>query len=231
MFSTWGDVAHAGTSPPAGGWTAREPETEMCPFLLRPESRRIHSKGIAMFFAYVTTDGILAQLAVKLAEECGVTLCPQSPEDGPVSANSCAALLDAESGGLAGPSNGRFNALLFDWDSLSPEQRQRIPPGTNSDLIAVHGHDLDCRVADTLREHGVVVFRYLDLPLFRTLCHMARLKAPISRRVCHLLSRSVAPAVAATAPQLRPFVLRPSRERMKAAVPLMRNAHRMPRIL
>src|SRR5262249_18156562 len=59
----------------------------------------------AVLIAYLTTDEVNLDLADRLATECGATLYPLSFQDGPPS--------------------GAFDAVLYDWDYLSPPWRQQ----------------------------------------------------------------------------------------------------------
>jgi len=59
-----------------------------------------------MFAAYLTTDKVNEHLALQMAPEYGVTVCPWPLREA--------------------PPNGEFAALIYDWDHLpAPLQRSR----------------------------------------------------------------------------------------------------------
>jgi hypothetical protein len=106
-----------------------------------------------MSIAYLSTDEVNRHFAGQMAAACGVTLHPLSPKDP--------------------PPDGRFDAVLYDLDSIPPSCREEIvasrlaSPPTRP--MAVHSYNLDMR-ADALRDKGVVVTRRLVPGVLRSLC-------------------------------------------------------------
>jgi hypothetical protein len=77
--------------------------------------------------AYPTTDEVNDALALRMAAESGVTLCPLA---------------------LQGSApDGDFDAVLYDWDYLPVERRQTVLENVmraqTSDLVALHGYHLE----------------------------------------------------------------------------------------
>jgi hypothetical protein len=106
-----------------------------------------------VLIAYLTTDEVNLDLADRLATECGATLYPLSFQDGPPS--------------------GAFEAVLYDWDYLSPPWRQQLLAELLSRPapcpVALHGYTLEEEHGEALRRHGVAVFRRLEPEVFRNL--------------------------------------------------------------
>ena len=114
-----------------------------------------------MILAYVTTDEVNEGLALQIADECHINMRPLSSGDE-----------------LAG---GRFDAVLFDWDSLPLERRQQVPldslAGLSSCPVAVHGTEVAEEEAEALHEDGVAVFRRLEPKVFKSLRQLAKRSA------------------------------------------------------
>jgi hypothetical protein len=106
-----------------------------------------------MLIAYLSTDEVNRHLAARMAAECGATLHPLSPKDP--------------------PPDGRFDAVLYDPDSMPPACREEIVASALADPatrpLAVHSYNLDMQ-ADALRDKGVVVTRRLGPGVLRALC-------------------------------------------------------------
>jgi hypothetical protein len=106
-----------------------------------------------MRIAYLTTDEVNKGLALRLAAQWEVAVCPLELRDP--------------------PPNGEFDAVLYDWDHW-PKDR---PPETGASAgsvrrpVAVHGYGLAKEQARTLRREGVVVFDRLES---RTLLELQR---------------------------------------------------------
>src|SRR5262249_28461141 len=73
---------------------------------IRPEPPRDLVRRTAMRVAYLTLDEVHQDLAMRLAENAGMIRYPLSPRDP--------------------PPDGQFDAVLYDWDYLLPEQKQAI---------------------------------------------------------------------------------------------------------
>jgi hypothetical protein len=119
-----------------------------------------------MRIAYLTTDEVNEQLALQMAVECGVTLCPLAPKDA--------------------PTDGEYDAVLYDWDYL-PIERQRevmteLLSGPVGFAVALHGYNLEDGQVQALRRNTVAVYRLLQPRVFRSL----RL-AVIARRTANAL--------------------------------------------
>jgi hypothetical protein len=103
--------------------------------------------------AYLSTDEVNRHLADRMAAACGVTLHALSPRDP--------------------PPDGRFDAVLYDPDSMPPACREEIIAsilaGPPTRPVAVHSYNLDIR-ADALRDKGVVVTRRLVPGVLQALC-------------------------------------------------------------
>ncbi len=121
-----------------------------------------------MKIAYLTTDEVNEDLALQMADECGVTLYPLTFTDG--------------------PTEGRFDAVLYDWDSLPQQRREEILlealTGSSSYPVAVHGYGLEEEEVKTLHQDGVAVFHRLEPEVFRVLRRLAGRKerVPHGRR-------------------------------------------------
>ena len=106
-----------------------------------------------MLIAYLTTDEVNLDLADRLATGCGAILHPLSFQDG--------------------PPNGAFEAVLYDWDYLSPPWRQQLLAELLSRPapcpVALHGYTLEEEHGEALRRHGVAVFRRLEPGVFLNL--------------------------------------------------------------
>jgi hypothetical protein len=109
-----------------------------------------------MRIAYLTVDEVNEDLALRLAEEYGMTVCPQSLRDP--------------------PPDGQFDAVLLDWDYWPAEQRWEVLAGLLAGcepvVVAVHGYQLDEKREEILRQNGVTVFRRLDLAVLGALREM-----------------------------------------------------------
>jgi hypothetical protein len=106
-----------------------------------------------MHVAYLTTDEVNRDLALRLAEACGVTLHPLTPRDLPPDAP--------------------VDAVLYDLDFLPATQRQEtlsaLAAGALRLPAGVHSYSLDEGVVAALREQAVAVSPRLDGTLFRKL--------------------------------------------------------------
>jgi hypothetical protein len=111
-----------------------------------------------MKFAYISTDEVNQNLAVQIADEYHIAVCPVS-------------YVDARQ-------HDRFDALLYDWDSLSWLRRNEICVASLASglcPVGVHGFSFDNERAETLHQDGIAVFRRLDANVFRTLrCFVKR---------------------------------------------------------
>ena len=106
-----------------------------------------------MRVAYLTTDEVNEQLALQMADEHGVTLCPLAPKDA--------------------PPDGEYDAVLYDWDYL-PVERQRqvmaeLLAGPSLHMVALHSFNLEDGQVEALRRNTVGVFRRLQPLVFRAL--------------------------------------------------------------
>jgi hypothetical protein len=105
-----------------------------------------------MSIAYLSTDEVNRHLAGRMAAACRATLHPLSPKDP--------------------PPDGRFDAVLYDLDSMPPACREEIVASTLAGPptrpMEVHSYNLDMR-ADALRDKGVVVTRRLGPGVLRAL--------------------------------------------------------------
>jgi hypothetical protein len=106
-----------------------------------------------MRVAYLTTDEVNQELALQMAEKCGITLCLFEPRDDP-------------------PGND-YDAVLYDWDSWPAERRRealaQMLAGPLPHAVALHGHNLDDDQAEALFRHAVAVSRCLQPHVFRFL--------------------------------------------------------------
>jgi hypothetical protein len=111
-----------------------------------------------MRIAYWTTDEVNEHLAHELATECGDRLCPLPPKDW--------------------PADGRYDAVLYDWDHLPADMQQEVMRGLLNGLlphaVALHGYNLGDVSAEDLRRHTVAVYRRLQPRVFRFLRRAAR---------------------------------------------------------
>jgi len=106
-----------------------------------------------MRLAYLTTDEVNQDLAIHIAADCGTALALFSPRDP--------------------PPDGRFDAVLYDWDFWPLHLRREVleelltarPPG----LVALHGYHIDERHVEALRQNGVAVFHRLERETFQGL--------------------------------------------------------------
>jgi hypothetical protein len=109
-------------------------------------------------FAYLTTDEVNQDLALQMAEHCNATLHVLSPQDA--------------------PADGRFDAVLYDWDYLSRDQRSRVLAELRSGPlpcpVALHSYHLEAATANALRRRGVIICRRLELKVFRALRRAVR---------------------------------------------------------
>jgi hypothetical protein len=103
--------------------------------------------------AYLTTDVVNQDWATRLADCAGTTLENLWPKE-------------------AAP-DGRFEAVLYDWDSLPPDHQQEIlavllscPPPRP---VALHSYNLGEPEAKAIRQRGVAIFRRLELRIFMVL--------------------------------------------------------------
>jgi hypothetical protein len=103
-----------------------------------------------MRIAYLTVDEVNEDLALRLAEEYGMTVCPQTLRDP--------------------PPDGEFDAVLYDWDSFPrSEQREilaRLLEGPLSCPVAAHGYNVPEPQVEALRKKAVVVFHTLKPEVF-----------------------------------------------------------------
>jgi hypothetical protein len=109
-----------------------------------------------MRIAYLTVDEVNEDLALRLAEEYGMTVCLHTFRDPPL--------------------DGQFDAVLYDWDSV-PRSAQReilarLLEGPLSCPVGVHGYNVPETQEEALRKKAVVVFRALQPEVFRLL-HLA----------------------------------------------------------
>ena len=110
-----------------------------------------------MRVSYLTTDEVNRDLALQLAEACGVTLQPLTPRDL--------------------PQDGPGDAVLYDLDFLPAAHRQEVlaalAAGAMSCPAGVHSYSLDGAVAAALRKQTVVVSARLDRRLIQNLRRLA----------------------------------------------------------
>ena len=106
-----------------------------------------------MRIAYLTVDEVNEDLALRLAEENGMTVCPQTLRDP--------------------PPDGQFDAVLCDWDSFSRSDQQEIlarllksPP---SCPVVVHGYNAPEPQVEALRNKAIIIFRTLKPEVFQLL--------------------------------------------------------------
>jgi hypothetical protein len=122
-------------------------------FQYRRTDFRTTFRRTAVRIAYLTTDEVNGALAVQMAAECGMALDARWPRDWPPQAP--------------------LEAVVYDLDYLPPEQRQEILWQLLAEAVqiptVVHSYQLEEHQVETLRRHGVVVERRLDVPLFQAL--------------------------------------------------------------
>ena len=110
-----------------------------------------------MRVAYLTTDEVNEQLALQMAQECGVTLCPLAPKDA--------------------PPDGEYDALLYDWDYLPVEEQREVMAellsGPSPHAVAMHSYHLEDGQVEALRRNAVAVFRRLQPSVFRATSPLA----------------------------------------------------------
>jgi hypothetical protein len=106
-----------------------------------------------MRIAYLTTDEVNQELAVRLAEECGAELD----------------LLTLRAPAL----DTWFDGVIYDWDYLPTWRQQEIMAELLSCPVAcptiLHSYNLDAKQKENLRRNGVDVCRRLGAHLFRRL--------------------------------------------------------------
>ena len=135
-----------------------------------------------MRIAYFTTDEVNQDLAVRMAENCGIALHAVSPNDA--------------------PPDGRFDAVLYDWDYWPVHWRreilQELLRTPVCGIVALHAYHLEDEQVQALQLNGVATFRRLELEIFEFLAR----KAGPSRGV---LVRGAAPAEGLTREQAAPL--------------------------
>jgi hypothetical protein len=118
-------------------------------------------KESTMRVAYLTTDEVNEYLAVTMAAACDIQLVPRAPRET--------------------PADGEFDAVIYDWDFLPPEQRQalreRLRAGRGPGRVIVHGYNLGKKEVAAWRQQGITVFRRLKSKVFRALLRAARVRA------------------------------------------------------
>jgi hypothetical protein len=111
-----------------------------------------------MRVAYLSTDEVNQDLATRLAQAAGATLCPLAPKDP--------------------PPDGACDAVLCDWDFWPEDRRRELLAGPPSAPplcpLAVHGYGLADGPAEALRRRGVAVYATLQPEVFRLLALAAR---------------------------------------------------------
>jgi hypothetical protein len=99
-----------------------------------------------MRIAYLTTDEVNKDLALRLAAQWDVTVCLLEPRDP--------------------PPDGQFDAVLYDWDHWPADHRPETMTGGSGDSIrypvALHGYRLEKGQARALRRKGVLLFDRLE---------------------------------------------------------------------
>jgi hypothetical protein len=103
--------------------------------------------------AYLTTDEVNEDLALRMAAECGITLRPLALQ--------------------GAPPDGEFDAVVYDWDYLPADHRKAILSNLLSGFtpyrVVLHGYHLEDDQVEALRANGVLVHRRLDLEVFEGL--------------------------------------------------------------
>jgi hypothetical protein len=122
-----------------------------------------------MLIAYLTVDEVNEDLALRLAEECGVTVYPLTAADP--------------------PPNGQFAAVLYDLDSLPSERREAVLAELRSGApgcpVGVHSYDIDDGEAERLGHKGIAVGRRLESGLFTALRRLAEHARANGSQVVH----------------------------------------------
>jgi hypothetical protein len=118
-----------------------------------------------MLIAYLTGDEVNADLAGRMAEDCGATLCLLSFNDAPV--------------------DGRFDAVVYDLDYSPPPWREatlaKLVAGPSAIPVAVHSFNLEASQVEALYGNGVEVYRRLDRLVFQNLA-LARARLRLAAR-------------------------------------------------
>jgi hypothetical protein len=103
-----------------------------------------------MRIAYLTTDEVNKDLALRLAAQWEVMVCPLEPRDP--------------------PPDGGFDAVLYDWDHWPADRRPKALtdtlPGPFGPRLALHGYSLEQEQERSLRRSGVLLFDRLDSRTF-----------------------------------------------------------------
>ncbi len=119
-----------------------------------------------MKIAYFTTDQANEDLALQMADRCGMTLYPVTLADP--------------------PPDHRVDVVLYDWDSLPwLELKQRLADSlarTPFCLIAVHSSSLEEDEVQGMHQDGVAVFHNLEPTVFEVLRRLAKVRIPQRRR-------------------------------------------------
>jgi hypothetical protein len=106
-----------------------------------------------MLIAYLSTDEVNQDLALRLCEDGGAMLYLLTFQEIPV--------------------NGSFDAVVYDWDylpaELRPDTQAHLLTGPLAYPVAVHGYNLDEGLIDALRRNGVAVHRRLEADVFASL--------------------------------------------------------------
>jgi hypothetical protein len=106
-----------------------------------------------MRIAYVSVDEVNQELALRIAERCGVALFPLSPQE-PLPWDD-------------------FDAVLYDLDGLQTQQRRLILTSLTAKTprypVGVHSYNLGEAESKALRENGITVFRRLGRKLVQRL--------------------------------------------------------------
>jgi hypothetical protein len=107
-----------------------------------------------MRIAYVTIDEVNQDLAVRMADRFGADVSGVVPKDP--------------------PPDGRFDAVLYDLDAMSPTLRRQFVAVLRSSRpsrpVGVHGYNLEDDEANALRMRGVYVSGSLEPALIQDLC-------------------------------------------------------------
>jgi hypothetical protein len=108
-----------------------------------------------MRIAYLTTDEVNKDLALRLAAQWEVTICPLEPRDA--------------------PPDGQFDAVLYDSDHWPADQLAKALSGASAGSdrrpVALHGYGLEQQPARDLRRSGILLFHRLEP---RTLLELQR---------------------------------------------------------
>jgi hypothetical protein len=108
-----------------------------------------------MRIAYLTTDEVNKDLALRLAAQWHMTVCPLEPRDPPL--------------------DGEFDAVLCDWDHWPTDQRPKTLNGASATSVrrpvAVHSYGVEKHQARALRRMGILFFDRLGP---RTLLELQR---------------------------------------------------------